>query len=414
MIRFYILVILFLISLLSFLRAPEYHLWLLAIAVTEFPLLFAGITTFMLVIGIWIQKYQLAGTVLGLITLAIYLSPVVRAYLIAKDIKAEMAKVFNNNIQNEIPFSFAKLFSISFQDNLRTILPYRTYEYVKYKDTSLKLDYYHAHLPQGSRLIPQMDEVEYETIKRPCVIVVHGGSWAGGDSQQLPELNSYLAVRGYNVASINYRMAPKWQTPAPIEDIQAAIAYLRLHANELNIDTNNFVLLGRSAGAQIALLAAYTLHEPALKGVVDFYGPADMVWGYSVPSNPLIMDSRKVMEQYIGGTYSKVPQKYAACSPLEFVNRQSVPTLIIHGDNDVLVSPEHSRRLDLKLTQNGIKHYWLKLPWATHGFDYNLNGPGGQLSTYAVESFLNNITHSPPGPLKGEQKRGGKKIDYNK
>ena len=388
MIRFYILIILFLISLLSIFRAPEYHLWLLAIAVTEFPLLFAGITTFMLVVGIWIQRYQTAGTVLGLITLAIFLSPIVRAYWVSKDIKQEMTKVFKSNVKNEIPFSFAKLFSISFHDNLKTILPYRTYEYVKYKDTALKFDYYRSRLSGN----------------QPCVIMVHGGSWAGGDSQQLPELNDHLATKGYNVASINYRMAPKWQTPAPVEDIKAALAYCRQHADELHIDTNNFVLLGRSAGAQIALLAAYTLHDPAIKGVIDFYGPADMVWGYSVPSNPLIMDSRKVMEQYIGGTYGKVPQKYAACSPLEFVDWQSVTTLIIHGDNDVLVSPDHSRRLDLKLTQNGVKHYWLKLPWATHGFDYNLNGPGGQLSTYAVETFLKAIAEATQPPEGGAKK----------
>jgi dipeptidyl aminopeptidase/acylaminoacyl peptidase len=105
------------------------------------------------------------------------------------------------------------------------------------------------------------------------------------------------------------------------------------------------------------------------------------------------MDSSKVMEQYIGGTYKQVPQKYHDCSPLEFVDKNSPPTLIIHGDNDVLVSPEHSRRLNAKLQQNGIKHYYLKLPWATHGFDYNLNGPGGQLSTYAVSRFLNDISH---------------------
>jgi len=376
MIRFYLILILFLISLLSFLTAPEYHLWLLAVAVTEFPFLFAGITTFMLVIGIWIQRYQTAGTVIGLITLAIFLSPIVRAWWVSKGIKQEIAQAFGPNQIDEPSFSFSRMFKSAKNGS------YKTITYVKYNDTAMAMDFYPSAMAG----------------KQPCVIVVHGGSWAGGDSQQLPELNSYLAVRGYNVASINYRMAPKWQTPAPVEDVQAAIAYLRLHASELNIETNNFVLLGRSAGAQIALLAAYTIHEPALKGVIDFYGPADMVWGYSVPSNPLIMDSRKVMEQYIGGPYSKVPQKYVACSPLEFVNRQSVPTLIIHGNNDVLVSPEHSRRLDLKLTQNGIKHYWLKLPWATHGFDYNLNGPGGQLSTYAVESFLKNITHSPPAP----------------
>jgi len=71
-------------------------------------------------------------------------------------------------------------------------------------------------------------------------------------------------------------------------------------------------------GAQIALLAAYTLHDKSIKGVIDFYGPADMVWGYAIRSNPLIMDSRKVMEDYIGGPYAKIPQKYFDCSPLVF------------------------------------------------------------------------------------------------
>ncbi|MDB5109638.1 MAG: lip2, partial [Mucilaginibacter sp.] len=69
-----------------------------------------------------------------------------------------------------------------------------------------------------------------------------------------------------------------------------------------------------------------------------------------------------------------------------------VPTLIIHGENDVLVAYEHSRRLNAKLQENGIKHFWLQLPWATHGFDYNINGPGGQLSTYTVERFLKTVT----------------------
>jgi len=230
------------------------------------------------------------------------------------------------------------------------------------------------------------------TGKCPCVIVVHGGSWSSGDSKQLPDLNHYLAKKGYNVAAINYRLAPKYQTPAPVKDIKNTMDYFRKHADELHIDTNNFVLLGRSAGSQIALLAAYTLHDKNIKGVIDFYGPVDMVWGYSIPSNPLIMNSRGVMDAYIGGPYSKVPQKYHDSSPLFFVDKNTVPSLIIHGTNDVLVSWIHSNKLDVKLTENGVKHYWLKLPWATHGFDYNLYGPGGQLSTYAVEQFLNTVT----------------------
>ena len=166
-------------------------------------------------------------------------------------------------------------------------------------------------------------------------------------------------------------------------------------ANELKIDTNNFVLLGRSAGAQIAMLAAYTMHDKSIKGVIDFYGPADMVWGYSLPASPLVMDSRGVMERYLGGKYKDVPKNYFASSPIEFVDRQSPPTLIIHGANDVLVAYEHSNRLSKKLKENSVKHFWLQLPWATHGFDYNLNGPGGQLSTYAVTRFLQAVTYKP-------------------
>jgi acetyl esterase/lipase len=373
MIRLVFIIIFFLISLLTIFRAPAYYLWLLAIAVTEFPWLFIAITLLLLAAGFWVSKYQLTGTIIGIVALLLYLSPIARAYMVAGTLQKEFDTSFGVTYKKDSnsPFSFTKMFAG------KAKVSYRTVDYVSYPDISLKLDFYPSQI----------------TGKRPCVIVVHGGSWSSGDSRQLPELNSYLAKAGYNVASVNYRMAPKYLTPAPVEDIANALKYLRAHADELHIDTGQFVLMGRSAGAQIALLAAYTLHDKSITGVIDFYGPADMVWGYSVPSNPLVMDSRKVMVNYIGGTYEQVPQKYADCSPIEFVNRQSPPTLIIHGKNDVLVAYEHSRRLNEKLQQNGIKHYWLKLPWATHGFDFNLNGPGGQLSTYAVLQFLKTIEH---------------------
>jgi len=321
-----------------------------------------------------VSKYQFAGTVTGIVALVLFLSPIARAYVVAQSLRKGFDSSFNTTNTDSLnaPFSFFRMFA----GNVK--VPYQTITYVTYADIALTLDYY------PTKILG----------KKPCVIVIHGGSWSSGDSQQLPELNSYLATKGYNVASINYRMAPIYQNPAPVQDIQAAIKYLNQHADELHIDTNNFVLLGRSAGGQIALLAAYTMRDKAIKGIIDFYGPADMVWGYSIPSSPLIMDSRKVMVNYLGGTYEQVPQNYVASSPIEFVDKQSPPTLIIHGENDVLVAYEHSRRLNAKLQQNGIKHYWLKLPWATHGFDFNLNGPGGQLSTYAVIQFLKSVCSS--------------------
>jgi acetyl esterase/lipase len=324
-------------------------------------------------------KYRVHATVIGVISLVVFCSPIVKAYILSGNLKyTKNLAIGNTGILDgdhlREPFSALKMFSKAPES-----VKYKTVTYVTYHDTSLTLDFYPSQIAGN----------------KPCVIVIHGGSWSSGDSQQLPELNNYLAGKGYHVASISYRMAPKHQSPEPLVDVGATIDYLKRNAHQLKIDTANFVLLGRSAGAQIAMLAAYSMHNPSIKGVIDFYGPADMVWGYSKPASKLVMDSRGVMERYLGGTYKDVPKKYEASSPIEYVDKQSPPTLIIHGANDVLVAYEHSIRLDKKLTKNNIKHYWLQLPWATHGFDYNLNGPGGQLSTYTVERFLKVVTYKP-------------------
>lgn len=370
--RLILLVLLFLTSLLTLFTAPAYYLWLLAVLVGEYGLFFIAATLILLISGRFIKsKYNRVGTLTGLLALLIFLLPITRAYLISRQLPAQMVKVLSLKPNDDLhSFTLSKLFQ---KDPVS--LP-KTFTYVNYPDTSLTLDYYSSKV----------------TGKRPCVLVVHGGSWSSGDSKQLPELNTLLAGKGYQVASINYRLAPKWHNPAPVEDVRAALAYLSRYADELQIDTTKFVLLGRSAGAQIALLAAYTLKHPGVKGVIDFYGPADMVWGYSLPAPKLVMDSRRVMANYLGGYYPQVPQNYKASSPVEYVDSASVPTLIIHGANDALVAYDHSRRLNDKLQQFGVPHYWLSLPWATHGFDHHLNGPGGQLSTCAVLRFLDGVT----------------------
>ncbi len=377
MIRFILIVILFLISLLCVFKAFTYHLWIASILVSEFPWIFMCIAGGLLAWGIAPQKFQLAGNVLCVLTLLILLSPVVRAKSISNSLQQELASSLGKRSSEQTdsssqPFQFFKMISgigakqISFQSFTYSLTA-----------ENLTLDFYPSVI-KGNR---------------PIVIVIHGGSWASGDSQQLPELNSELARQGFHVASINYRLAPQYKNPAPTEDVKAAMDYLRMHSSKLNIDTTQFILLGRSAGAQIALLSAYKLHDPSIKGVISFYGPADMVWGYSLPSNPLVMDSRKVMEDFLGGTYEQVPQNYEASSPVHAADKNSPTTLMIHGQNDVLVAYEHSIRLSKKLTLVGVKHHLLTLPWATHGCDYTLNGPGGQLSTYSVLYFLKQVTH---------------------
>jgi acetyl esterase/lipase len=73
------------------------------------------------------------------------------------------------------------------------------------------------------------------------------------------------------------------------------------------------------------------------------------------------------------------------------VSGSTVPTLLIHGEKDELVWVRQSERLDAKLAAAHRPHLFLKLPWATHGCDYNFNGPCGQISTYAIENFLGEV-----------------------
>lgn len=374
MIRLILIFIAFLVSLLAVFRAPTYHLWMLAIGVAEFAWVFITITFVLLVAGFVIPgKFQMAGTLLGIVTLLILLSPIYRAYAVAQKLPQAMDTALGEpDYRAGSPFSLLTMLT----DYPQQPVTVHTFSYRQDSLSTSTLDFYPA---------------QHEGL-RPCVIVIHGGSWSSGDSKQLPELNNYMAHAGYHVAAVNYRLAPAYQCPTPIEDVYAAIDFLRENADRLQIDTGNLVLLGRSAGAQIALLAAYRQHVAGLKGVIDFYGPADMVWGYSLPASRWVMDSRKVLENYLGGTYTAVPDNYVASSPIEFADKNAVPTLIIHGENDVLVAYEHSIRLNKKLAGNGTKHFFLSLPWATHGFDYNLKGPGGQLSTYAVNRFLKHVT----------------------
>lgn len=389
--RITIAVLLLLLSLLNIFPAPVFLLWLAAIIINEYGIYLIIFSIILLITGLGIRRFRNAGTYILLVAIILFSMPVFEAIIAASDFPVDFEYQFptNKNLQEHNgPLKVSSLFRLRLENSV----PFTTYVYTQASNPKETLDFYPPNL-QVSLNPGNSDSTDTHINQsfRPCVLVIHGGSWSGGNSQQLPELNSELAEKGYAVATMNYGLAPAIKSPAPLQDVKAALTYLSAHAVELHIDTNNIVLLGRSAGAQIALLSAYTFHNKNIRGVIDYYGPADMIWGYSKPSNPLVLNSRKVMEDYLGGTYTQVPENYRQSSPIEFASVSSPPTLILHGGNDVLVAFEHSRRLNNKLHQLGVRHYLLELPWATHGFDYNLNGPGGQLSTNLVERFLASV-----------------------
>ncbi|HEY0368253.1 MAG TPA: alpha/beta hydrolase, partial [Chthoniobacterales bacterium] len=276
---------------------------------------------------------------------------------------------FGLTSSDERPFSFAELFRRVPRNDVER----SEHTYATDGTKSLKLDLYRR---------------RDATAPQPIIVMIHGGSWKGGKKSMLPAENYHLAHEGYAVAAIEYRHAPQSPFPAAVDDVFRALEYLKAQSNEWHLDTTRIVFIGRSAGGQLALSAAYSGREPNIRGVVSLYGPADLVLGYKRPSRRLVLNSRKVLEDYLGGSPNEQPQTYAAASPINFINDTTPPTLLIHGLLDPIVWPDQSEVLAAKLRDAHRPHLLLELPWATHGCDANPSGPSGQLSSYAVDRFL--------------------------
>ena len=132
----------------------------------------------------------------------------------------------------------------------------------------------------------------------------------------------------------------------------------------------------------------HTASDPAIRGVVAFYAPTDLLHGYEHPARKSVIDGISIIERYLGGNPASVPDRYTAAAPVAHAGPGCPPTLLIHGGQDNLVAPVQSERLAERLAAAGCRHLYLHLPWATHGCDVNFSGPSGQLSTYAIERFL--------------------------
>jgi len=346
--------------------APTYYLWFAALLVTELGVYFILACLLILGFNLFVGDRHLVSTVTSVIALILVCIPIIQAYIVIHRLDSELISKFKPTNQN-FSLNVGKLFQLKMDKNP----PHTQIAYLN----GLKANYYQAKA----------------TGLRPCVIVIHGGSWSSGDNNQVPELNGILADAGYQVFAINYRLAPQHHFPAPVDDVNATISYIKSHSNDFQADTNKIILLGRSAGGQIALTTAYASVNHNIAAVVAYYSPTDMEWDYQFPTSKWVMDSRKIMENYFGGTIQQVKQNYLAGSPILQVNKVTPPTLFIHGKNDILVAHQNSVRLQKVLDANQVNNYILSLPWATHGCDFNVNGPSGQISSQTVLYFLDRV-----------------------
>jgi acetyl esterase/lipase len=397
------------LAALTLVEAPIWPLLILRIGVTELGYALA-LPALALALGAERSRAGRAAGALSLLAAGLSLIPALQAARIGRRLPAQLAAAFGDKPARGLAGAPPRPAPLVAADLLRGVasppVRCRRLAYVVRDGRALHLDLY---LPPTNDQRPTTSD-QRPTKNResrtgtptpqppspishpPTVVVVHGGSWQHGDSTQLAALNRYLAARGYVVAAINYRLLPDHPFPAAYDDLRAAIDYLKANAGAIGLDPQRIVLLGRSAGGQLALLVAYTAGDPAIRGAIGVYAAIDLAYAYHHPSDPRLLDGRAVVRAYLGGTPEQVPQAYAGASPTSFASPHSPPTLLIHGGGDELVTPVQSRRLAARLAQAGSPHMLLELPWATHGCDAHFSGPAGQLSTYAIERFLAAVT----------------------
>ena len=366
--------ILFLASLMVVVPAQRIWQWYVVIVATELGPWLAVLSAAILLWELLVSPRPLhqPTVYLAAVSIALFLTPLVEAIGIAGHLPARLAAAWGEAGRPNSPSSPLRLMRLWILSS-KLVAHEERREFTTRDDVSLPLLIYADETPG----------------LRPCILVIHGGGWNTGRPDQLPEISREFARLGYRVASMGYRLAPRYHWPAQREDVAAALAYLKQHAGELKIDPAQIILYGRSAGGQIALDSAYTLHDSAIRGCIASYPPTDMNFAYWTGGEHDILGSRTLVRGIMGGPPGgALNDLYRDASPLDFVDATTPPTLLIHGTRDEIVWVRHSERLQDKMRATGRPVFLLELPWATHGFDVVAHGPGGQLELYAMAWFL--------------------------
>jgi acetyl esterase/lipase len=197
----------------------------------------------------------------------------------------------------------------------------------------------------------------------PVLLNIHGGGFAEGDKQSIQNMHNFIngINYGYAVVSVNYRLSDEAIFPAGLQDIKAAIRWLRINHNKYLLDTDRIAACGGSSGGNFAAMVCLTdkitkFDDPQLGDInipcnvhaaVDWFGPIDFLTmdeqlnesGYG-PGDHGQVNSYE--SRYLGAKLSDVPLKVALANPMTYIHKNMPPILIQHGRLDSLVPVQQS------------------------------------------------------------------------
>src|SRR3954463_3715299 len=210
----------------------------------------------------------------------------------------------------------------------------------------------------------------------PVVVWLHGGGWRRGDRSFAPDLDRYFAARGYAMANVEYRLSGDAIFPAQLEDVRAAVRWLRDSAGEFGFDARSIGLWGSSAGGHLAALAATSAADDRdrVQAVVDGYGPTDFTLADSqaLPGGQLHAPADSPESELLGVPLAEAGEdRLRATNPIAHITPAAPPFLILHGTADLLVPPGQSEILHAALAAAGVESTLCLIEGLGHAF---LNG----------------------------------------
>jgi acetyl esterase/lipase len=199
--------------------------------------------------------------------------------------------------------------------------------------------------------------------------IIHGGGFNSGSKA---ELNMYIhsiqqLLPDYAFFNIDYRMATSRETVFPTQenDVNAAVKFIVSNSDAWHV-SEKLVLLGISAGGTLALLQGYKYSSSTrAKAIVSFFGPTDLRELYNQTPNPLVS---LTLELVTGKKPDEDELIYANSSPINFVDFNSPPTMLLQGGLDPIVTPDQPFALIAKLNAAGVINQYVFYPTEGHGW----------------------------------------------
>lgn len=203
----------------------------------------------------------------------------------------------------------------------------------------------------------------------PAVLLIHGGGWTKGDKSWFDRDAARLARVGIVGVSVNYRLAPAAVYPAQLDDVQAALAWIRAHAFTYKVDPRRIGALGASAGGHLAaLLATYGVGSRTSGTRLSVVAAWSGIYDFMTMPGTGLVDGSKI-STFLGCDVTTCPDKWADASPASHVDPTDPPIYMANGTAESIPS-QQPEDMAAEVGAELIPYQLQWVPGSQHGTGY--------------------------------------------